>query len=101
MAKKKPETVESLITDIEKRLDAIEDVMSFMVRSNVRFKKGQRVQFSAKADRAGISRRVKGRVRKGRVVEVGDGFTMKVLLDGYKNPRSYHHAFFDKAGGRK
>lgn len=98
MAKKV--TVESLMTEIEKRLDALEDVMSFMVRSNQRFKKGQRVQFSAKADRAGVSR-TRGGVRKGRVVEVGDNFRVKVLLDGYKKPHSYHHAFFDRVGGRK
>jgi hypothetical protein len=100
VATKTEETVESILDDIEKRLDALEDVMSFTVRSNQRFKKGQRVQFSAKADRAGVSR-TRGRVRMGRVVEVGDGFTMKVLLDGYKKPHSYHHAFFDRVGGRK
>lgn len=99
MGKKGSETVESLVAAIEKRLDALEDTLSFMVRSNTRFKKGQRVQFSAKAERAGVTR-TKGGVRKGSVVEVGDGFTMKVLMDGYQQPHSYHHAFFEKVGRR-
>lgn len=100
MAKEKL-TAEQLVSRIEKRLDSLDDLMSFTVRSNQRFKKGQRVQFSPKADRAGITR-TKGGVRKGRVVEVGNNFTMKVLMDGYANPHSYHHAFFDAVrGGRK
>lgn len=94
---KRQMSAEELMADIEKRLDAIEDTMSFMVHSDQRFKKGQRVQFSAKAERAGITN-TKGKVRKGRVVEVGNNFTMRVLMDGYKQPHSYHHAFFDGVG---
>lgn len=82
---------------IEKRLDGIEDVMSFMVNASQRFKKGDRVEFNAKADKRLISERRKGGVRTGTVLDVGDGWTMKVLLDGYKHPSSYHHSFFDKA----
>lgn len=100
MVNKPKETIESIVADIEKRLDDIEDLMSFMVHSDQRFKNGQRVQFSPKAERAGITR-TKGGVRKGRVIEAGNNFTMKVLMDGYAKPRSYHHAFFDPVkGGR-
>lgn len=92
---------------IEERLDGIEDVMSFTVKASQRFKKGDRVEFNAKADKRLISERRKGGVRTGTVIAVDDGWSMKVLLDGYKHPSSYHHSFFDKvkrrrvAGGRK
>lgn len=100
MVKKAKDSIESILADIEKRLNDIEDVMSFMVRSSQRFKKGQRVQFSAKAERAGITR-TKGGVRKGRVIEAGDSFLMKVLMDGYRKPHTYHHAFFEPVGRRR
>lgn len=86
---------------IEKRLDGIEDVMSFMVKASQRFKKGDRVEFNAKADKRLISERRKNSVRTGTVLDVGDGWSVKVLLDGYKNPFSFHHSFFDKTKRRK
>lgn len=98
MAKKKVETVETIVAEIKQRLEAIEDVMSFMVRSNQRFRKGQRVQFSARAERRGITRG--RRVHRGRVVEAGNSFVIKVLLDGRKRPQSFHHSFFDPVGRR-
>ncbi len=86
--------VQQIILSIEKRLDSLEDLMAFLVKANVRFKEGQRVQFSASADRKGISRRIKGGVRKGRVTKV-NGYSITVLLDGYKRPSSFSHSFFD------
>lgn len=94
MNQKRQQDVLSLTAEIEKRLASLEDTISFLVKSNQRFKKGQRVKFSEKAKRSGITR-TKGGVQKGRVVKVGDGFTMEVLLDGYKKPHQYHHAFFE------
>jgi len=89
------------LTKIEKRLEAVEELMSFMVKASSRFKIGQRVQFSAKADSTQVSARTKGGVRTGTVIEAGDSFTVKVLLDGYKRPHDYHHAFFERVRGRK
>lgn len=94
MAKKKEQDVKALLTDIEKKLDSIALLTAFMVPSSARFKKGQRVQFSIAADRAGITN-TKGRVRKGRVVKVSNGPSVKVLMDGYKQPHSYNHSFFE------
>lgn len=62
------------LTEIERRLDGIEDRMSFFVRAGDRFKKGQRVKFSAKADRRLITRKRHGQPLRGRVVEAGDSF---------------------------
>lgn len=99
MSKKpKDRTVMEVIDDINERLDRIEELASFSIRSNQRFKKGQRVKFSAKAYRANIANGRKGGVTTGRVVRVGDGFSMDVLLDGYKKPTGYHHSFFDPIG---
>lgn len=84
---------------IEKRLDGIEDVMSFMVKASQRFKKGDRVQFNAKADKRLISERRKART--GTVVSAGDDWTVEVLLDRYKHPINFHHSFFDKIKRRR
>ena len=84
------------LAKIEERLAGIEDVMSFMVKASQRFKKGDRVEFNAKADKRLISERRKGGVRTGTVQGLSDGWTMTVLLDGYKKPREFHHSFFDK-----
>lgn len=84
------------LAKIEERLAGVEDVMSFMVKASQRFKKGDRVEFNAKADKRLISERTKGGVRTGTVMAVDDGWSVKVLLDGYKHPSSYHHSFFDK-----
>lgn len=83
------------LAKIEKRLDGIEDVMSFFVKASQRFKKGDRVEFNAKADKRLISERRKART--GTVISAGDDWTVKVLLDGYKHPMNFHHSFFDKA----
>lgn len=87
------------LAKIEERLDGIEDVMSFMVKASQRFKQGDRVEFNAKADKRLISERRKSRT--GTVVSAGDGWTVSVLLDGYKHPKSFHHSFFDKAKRKK
>ncbi len=92
MAKKpKTQTVESLLGDINERLDSIADTMSFLILSKHRFRKGQRVKFNAKARQQGFDKRAKG----GRVVEAGDSILMMVLLDGYKRPHVFHNSFFD------
>jgi len=81
---------------ILKRLDDIELLMAFMVRANQRFKEGQRVRFSHLADRRGISAGRKHGVRTGTVIEAGDGFTVKLKLDGYRRAFNIHHAFIER-----
>jgi hypothetical protein len=89
----------TIIAAIEKRLDNIEELSGFAIAACLRFKKGQRVQFSPLADRRRISQGRKGGVRKGTVVRTRN-FTVTVLLDGYKQPRDYFHPFFEKVGRR-
>lgn len=97
MNNKEVKEILAIIEQLEKRLDSIEELAAWAIPAYVRFKKGQRVQFSALADRKLISRRTKGGVRRGTVVK-NDGFSVVVLLDGYKKPRSYFHAFFERIG---
>lgn len=88
------------IAEIKERLDAIEDMTAWLVRTDQRFKKGQRVQFSPAADRKGISARIKGGVRRGTIVGL-DSVGVTVLLDGYKKPQGFHHSFFEKIGRKR
>lgn len=94
-------TIPQLLDDINARLDNVEDLMAWLIRAGSRFKKGQRVKFSPAAYRKGVASRRKGGASKGKVVDVDeDGFSVKVLLDGYAKPRSFHHGFFDPASKR-
>lgn len=92
--KKKQLTNTELIEAINKRIDRIEELVAWRVLAKERFKVGQRVQFSAAADRKTISDRRKNGVRTGTVKGM-DAYWMDVLLDGYKQTRSFHHMFFD------
>lgn len=93
--------IRSLIDSIEKRIDGLEEGMFWLIRPDQRFKVGQRVQFSAIADRRMISARTKGGVRTGKVVKVERAVSIVVLLDGYRTPRSYHHMFFEPTKRRR
>lgn len=92
---KETDSIVQLIRDISERLDSLEVLQSFSVRAHQRFMIGDRVEFSAAADRKGISKGRKDGVRMGKVVSL-DGFHVGVLLDGYKTTREYHHIFFNK-----
>lgn len=83
------------IDRINAKLDMLTEQLAWLVRAGDRFRKGQRVQFSALAKAKGISKRKHGADR-GRVIGT-TGFTVTVLLDGYKQPSSFHHMFFDPA----
>ena len=80
MADKHPKILK-ILTDIEKRLDSAEELQMWLMHADLRFQKGQRVQLSEIADRAGL--KLRGGARKGTVVEVGELFSIKVLPDGY------------------
>jgi hypothetical protein len=79
---------------INDRLDNITEMAAWLVDAKQRFRKGQRVQFSAIADRRSISHRRKGCVRRGTVTGF-NSFSVDVLLDGYAKPMGFHHMFFD------
>jgi predicted DNA-binding protein len=83
-----------IIKDINNRLNNIEELMMWRISAAERFKKGQRVKFSAIAARRGLNKNRKRGVQKGRVVGL-DSLFIDVLLDGYKKARSFHHMFFD------
>ena len=93
--------IQKLIRQINEKLDAIEDLMAWRILARERFKVGQRVEFSRSADRSGISKGRKGGVRRGRIVSIDDGCGVVVLLDGYKKPTGFHHAFFNPVSGPK
>lgn len=88
--------IRKLIDDIHVRLNNLEEAWMWSVRADQRFRAGQRVKFSAIADRKNISRGRKNGVRAGTVVGT-DGFSVKVRLDGYKTDRRFHHMFFEPA----
>lgn len=82
---------------IGERLDSLQDLVAWLVPADHRFRKRQRVKFSAKSERRGVARRRGGVIPRGTVVGTA-GFSVNVLLDGYKKPQSFHHSFFDKVG---
>lgn len=92
--------LQSVIDEIHQRLDNVVESLSWLVRGDMRFRKGQRVQFSAKAIQSGVARRKKGKLPKGTIVEIEGGFWISVKLDGASRPRSYHHTFFDPVGNQ-
>lgn len=94
---KKPQ-VSQLIADIHAKLDAIEAHLIWTIRPEQRFRIGQRVAFSRRAHKIGFPARK--RSEKG-VVRGIDGFSVVVQLDGQKQRRSYHHAFFNAVSGPK
>lgn len=82
------------VTDqINKRLDSIEELTLWLVKANQRFKKGQRVRLGPMAQRRHL--KLKGGGTKGKVVSVGDSFSVDVLPDGYKKAHSYFHGFWE------
>jgi len=95
MAKMQEPTLSELIGNINKRLDSLDDLLSWLIPANARMRHGQRVQFSGKAERAGLTRRIDGKLRCGVVEYVGNGPFVKVRLDGSKHAKSYHHSFFE------
>lgn len=95
MNKSKQESVTSLVAEISARLDNIEDLTAWCIRADQRFKKGDRVRFTKRAERQGFKNRKGG--KGGRVVSVGPTFTVTVQLDGYAKPREMHHKFFESA----
>lgn len=82
------------LLEISERLAAIEYTLNWTILAKQRFLVGDKVKFSPQARRDGINERTKGGVQTGQVVAVDDGFSIKVLLKGYKRPTSYHHMFF-------
>lgn len=89
------DTIES-ITD---KLSTIEAHMAWLIKPDVRFRVGQRVEWSRRGRNAGFNRRRKV-AAKGTVKGIS-GFSLIVKLDGLKQEKSYHHAFFNPVTGPK
>ena len=83
----------TVIEQINKRLDSIEEMSAWLVKANQRFKKGQRVRLSPMALRRGF--KLKGGGTKGTVTNVDGGFSVDILPDGYKKPHGYFHGFWE------
>jgi len=87
-----------VIAQIRDKLAMIEGHLAWLIKPAQRFRVGQRVEFSLKAHRAGFPARQ--RSEKG-VVKAIVGFSVVVQLDGQKQRRTYHHAFFNPVSGPK
>lgn len=88
-----------ILADIEKRMDSIEELQLWLIKAESRFKKGQRVQLSEIADRANL--KLRRGVRKGTIVVAPQGFSIKVLPDGYSTPHSFFHGFWKRIGAKR
>lgn len=86
------------LSQIRKLLDSIEDNYVWLIKTDARFRIGQRVEFSRRARRRGINSRTKSDTG---IIKNISGFSIVVLLDGYKHTKSFHHAFFNPVKGPK
>lgn len=84
------------ISAISEKLDVIQEHMAWVIKPDQRFRIGQRVEWSAKAHRAGFPMRKK--CKRG-TVKAMNLFSIVVLLDGQRKPSTYHHAFFNPVSG--
>lgn len=88
----------SALADIRKKLDTIEDYMIWLIKPDIRFWIGQRVEWSRRARKRGFPSR---KCAQRGVVNKIEDFTIVVQMDGLKHPGRYHHAFFNPAAGPK
>lgn len=88
--------VRAELPEIHAGLDAIEGHMIWLIAPEQRFRIGQRVVFGRRARARGFPKRKQS--DKG-VVKRIEGFSLVVLLDGYRRPHTYHHAFFNPVSG--
>jgi len=90
--------VAAALSEIREKLDTVENYMIWLITPDQRFRIGQRVKWSRRAHKRGFPKRKCA--QKG-VIKSIDGFSVVVQLDGLKQPRSYHHAFFNPINGSK
>jgi hypothetical protein len=86
------------LAEIRQKLDSIEEHLVWLIKPDQRFAVGRRVEFSRRARKRGFP--LRKRATRG-IVKAIDGFSVVVLLDGYRKPSSYHHAFFNPVSGPK
>lgn len=91
---------EKIVAEIRQKLTNIEGYMVWLITAGQRFHKGQRVEFSKRAVRNGLVPSTRTNVRS-TIKSVGPGFSILVKPDDRKQPRSYHHAFFNPISGPK
>lgn len=94
----KTKSVASELAEIRQKLDVIEGYMIWLIRPDVRFRIGQRVEWSRRGRKRGFPRR---KCAQRGTVKAFDGFSILVQLDGLKQPRTYHHGFFNPVTGLK
>jgi hypothetical protein len=85
--------------EIFEMLNSIEDHIAWWILADQRFRVGQRVEFSRGAHRKNIVPRTT--LAKKGVIKRIDSFSILVLIDGRKQPREFHHAFFNPVSGPK
>jgi putative ribosome biogenesis GTPase RsgA len=89
-----------VISEINAKLDAIEEHMAWLLRADQRFVVGDKVELSRKARRRFVVPKTR-HDRKGRVKRIANVFSIVVQLDGYKRPITFHHSFFNRVRGPK
>lgn len=98
-AKNTKKKIITTLDEITEHLDSIAEHMAWLIKPDTRFRVGQRVEWSRKGRRLSMHRRKVA--QRGVVKAIGGGFTLTVKLDGQKQERSYHHAFFNPVSGPK
>lgn len=86
------------IAAINEKLTAIEDAVAWLIKPDLRFRIGQRVEWSRSGRRAGFPYRKKA--QRGTVKGIG-AFMITVKMDSMKRESSFHHAFFNPVSGPK
>lgn len=97
-SKIKGTNIRSELDAIFKKLGALEGHMIWLIRSDARFRVGQRVEWSRRGREQGFPRR---KIAQKGTVKAISGFSIVVKLDGLKQQRSFHHAFFNPVSGGK
>ncbi|PYS92502.1 MAG: hypothetical protein DMF62_00405 [Acidobacteria bacterium] len=90
--------VAKTISEIREKLNTVENYMIWLIKPEVRFRIGHRVEWSRLARKRGYPTRKCA--QRGRVKAI-NGFSILVQLDGLKKPKLYHHAFFNPVNGSK
>jgi len=86
------------LKEFSAKLSIIEENMIWVIRADQRFHDGQRVEWSRRGRRCGYPKRKIA--QRGTVINI-DAFSIIVKLDGLKQARSFHHAFFNPVTGAK
>lgn len=84
--------VVSQLKELKKQLTGILELHMWGIRADQRLKKNGRVELSVFGRDRGF--KFKGGTSTATVVGFGGTQSVKVLIDGYKQPKSFHHMFW-------